>query len=424
MSRRRIWILLVLVAVAAAVIVALAGRGGDAAPAWRTEAVTRGAVRTQVSATGTLSAVTTVQVGSQVSGTIAALYADFNGVVKRGQVLAQLDPTFLRAQVAQNRAELQRAEVQLRQALRDSARVAPLGAQGLASQADLDATQTSLDAARASVAAARATMERAETNLRYATIVSPIDGVVISRDVDEGQTVAASLQAPTLFTIANDLTQMQLETAVDEADIGSIKAGQAASFTVDSYPEMSFRGTVHQVRLQPETIQNVVTYTVVILVENPDLRLLPGMTANVTILVDSVEGVLKVPAGALRFRPPGAAAPGDAGPPRSAPAPAGERREGGPRPTPGSESGGPLAGGGRGRVFVLDGGEPRPVRVRTGLSDGTFTAVFADSLREGDLVIVGTASSTNGAAPASGQVNPFGPRMPTGRSGSSSGGRR
>jgi HlyD family secretion protein len=310
--------------------------------------------------------------------------------------------------VAQSRADRERAQVQVRQAVRDSVRVFTLGAQGLASQSEQDAAQTALDAARASEQSARAGLDRAETNLRYATILSPIDGVVISRSVDVGQTVAASLSAPTLFTIANDLTRMQLEAAVDEADIGTIRDGQPATFTVDSYPDLGFTGTVDQVRLQPETIQNVVSSTVVILVDNPELKLLPGMTANVTILVDHAENVLRVPNAALRFRPA-----------RTAPA-AGEA-QGHTAGTRGGPEEGPIMTGGSGgdreqhrgsfgEVFLLKGGTLRPVRVRTGITDGSFTAAYSDSLNEGDFLVVG-ADRSGGGETESGTVNPFAPRF-------------
>jgi HlyD family secretion protein len=461
MRRKRIWIPVGIVLLAAMVLAFRASQGRGKEPVWRTESLQRGAVRAQVSATGNLKAVTTVQVGSQVSGTIAALNADFNDQVKKGQVLAQLDPTFLRAQVAQSRADRERAQVQVRQALRDSVRVFTLGAQGLTSQSEQDAAQTALDAARASEQSARAGLDRAETNLRYATILSPIDGVVISRSVDVGQTVAASLSAPTLFTIANDLTRMQLEAAVDEADIGTIRDGQPATFTVDSYPELSFAGTVDQVRLQPETIQNVVTYTVVILVDNPELKLLPGMTANVTILVNQAENVLRVPNAALRFRPAGAApsvgGSGGAGGTRGQAGEDGRRAgfggppggtsggmartgdgrggmqgmRGGPGALPrageahgnmagmgGGPGGAPGAGGGDreqhrgsfGEVYVLEGGTPRPVRVRTGITDGSFTAAYSDSLNAGDFLVVGADRGGSGEG-ESGTVNPFAPRF-------------
>lgn len=436
MGRRGWTIVVAIVVVAGGLVGWRTLRPPKAQAAYRTDTVQRGDVRVQVSATGTLQAVTTVLVGSQVSGTISALYADFNDRVRQGQVLAQLDPTFLKAQVAQNRADLIQNDVAVNQAERDSARVWPLQDGNLVSQAEIDAARTALDRARAARAGARAALERAETNLRYATIHSPIDGVVVSRDVDVGQTVAASLSAPTLYTIANDLTRMQLEVAVDEADIGMVKQGQGATFTVDAYPNESFRGEVHQIRLAPETIQNVVTYTVVILVDNPDLKLLPGMTANVSILVDEALGVLKVPAMALRFRPAGAAAGVPRGGPAGVAGPGaaggGQRRGMGGGGGPGGGMGGAGGMGGRqaveghggpaaegpaqrGVIWVLpDGGEPRSLRVRTGLTDGTFTQVVGDSLAEGMSVVIGIAGGSAGTPANQGTVNPFAPRPPSG----------
>lgn len=444
MGNRRTWIVVaVLVLAAGGFWLWRSQRAGRDQPSYRTEAVQRGNVSVQVTATGTVQAVTTVLVGSQVSGTISALYADFNDRVRRGQVLAQLDPTFLRAQVEQTKAELVQAEVRVRQAERDSARVYPLQAGGMVSQVEIDAARTALDQNRAARAAARAALERVETNLRYATIESPIDGVVVSRDVDVGQTVAASLSAPTLFTIANDLTQMQLEVAVDEADIGMVKAGQKATFTVDAHPNDTFRGTVHQIRLAPETVQNVVTYTVVILVENPELKLLPGMTANVSVLVAEERDVLKAPAMALRFRPanaPGAAgAPGARGGASNAPsgrsgrggeggsAMAAGGRMGGGRPGGAGGAGaaggaggagdGPGAGSGAsGVLWVLNSDAAlRPLPVRTGLSDGTYVQVSGEGLAEGMPVVLGFDAGGGAAAASQGAVNPFQPRFPGGR---------
>ena len=449
MRKLGIWITLAAVALIGAAVVWKVVVRGDDAPRYRSEAIARGDVELRISATGTLNPVTTVQVGSQVSGTIAALYADFNDRVRAGQVLAQLDPTFLKAQLAETRANLTRTEVQYRQALRDSARTAPLAEEGLVAQAELDAALTSLEAARASVEAARASLDRAETNLRYATINSPIDGVVISRDVDVGQTVAASFSAPTLFTIAQDLTQMQLEAAVDEADIGSIRDGQPADFTVDAYPELRFTGEVHQVRLSPETVSNVVTYTVVIRVANPDQKLLPGMTANVSVLVDAARGVLKVPVMALRFKPAGAR-PGAggaqaaearhaAGPAHSAGAagtegprmrgergrpsgglPPGAARAAGAAPAATAAPAGDAAAAGRpgtadGQLYLLgEGGALEFLPVRTGVSDGSFTAVYSLALDESLRVVLALESGT---ARASDQelVNPFTPRRPGSR---------
>ena len=442
MGRRGVAIVIVAVLVTAGGFYAWRNaKARGAKPKYRTEVIQRGDIKVQVTATGNLQAVTTVLVGSQVSGTISALFADFNDRVSSGQVLAQLDPTFLKAQTAQNRADLQRADVQVRQAERDSARIYPLLDDGLVSIADMDVARTALDQARASRASAQAALERAETNLRYATIHSPIDGVVISRDVDMGQTVAASLSAPTLFTIANDLQKMQLEVAVDEADIGMVKGGQQATFSVDAYPADLFRGVVHQIRLAPETVQNVVTYTVVILVENPGEKLLPGMTANVSILADEARDVLKVPAMALRFRPAaaaegrsgGAAAAGGTGGAlagrgemRTAAGGGGERREGGrPGGMPGGRSGAPAEGGSAGdsaagivwksgTVYVLENGrEPQRIDVMTGQTDGTFVAVRGESLRDGMAVVLGLGVGGQSGG-NQGAVNPFTPRMPAG----------
>lgn len=443
MGRRGMAIVVVMVLVAAGGFYAWrSAKARNAKPQYRTEAVQRGDIKVQVTATGNLQAVTTVLVGSQVSGTISALYADFNDRVRNGQVLAQLDPTFLKAQVAQSRADLQRTDVQVRQAARDSARVFPLLNGGLVSEADIDASRSALDEARASRASAAAALDRAETNLRYATIHSPIDGVVISRDVDVGQTVAASLSAPTLFTIANDLKKMQLEVAVDEADIGMVKGGQLATFSVDAFPNEQFHGVVHQIRLAPETVQNVVTYTVVILVENPAEQLLPGMTANVSILVDEADDVLKVPAVALRFRPPAGAvtlAPGGAG--GAVEGRGGSRRvgggegmreggrRGGARPDssrPGNWAGGPAGAGAAaeapggtawlpGTLYVLGSTlNLKPIAVMTGQTDGTFVAVRGEGLRDGEPVVVGLEVGGQGGG-NQGAVNPFTPQMSRGR---------
>jgi len=411
--RKSIWV--ILVATLLVLVVVLVGwvlphRRGQA-EAYRTDTIQRGEVRVQVSATGTLNAVTTVQVGSQVTGTIAALYADFNDPVREGQVLALLDPTFLKAQVAQNEADLERARVQVRQAERDYARQKPLREQGLASQAEADATETALDAARASEKAAEASLERGRTNLRYATITCPIDGVVISRNVDVGQTVAASLSAPTLFTIAKDLTQMQLEAAVDEADIGLVRVGQPVTFTVDAFPDRSFQGTVQQIRLAPQTIQNVVSYTVIVRVQNPDQALLPGMTANATFLIEEARDVLKVSSAAFLFRPPQVASAREHGGSAGRPAHAAGADQVLPPGLPAGQ--GPILNGASARpaavpLFLLrPDGKLRRVMVQQGISDGTFTAVTSDSLSEGMTVVVALNRSPQGGG--QGTVNPFMP---------------
>ena len=281
-------------------------------------AVAKGPVVARVTATGILSAVVTVQVGSQVSGRIAKLYADFNSTVKKGQLIAEIDPALFEANLEQAKANVLAAEGQLKQAKatvlaarRTYDRDKPLRANNLIAQADLDTAETTLQAAEAAVVAARgqlaqarAQLTQAQVNLAYTTIVSPIDGTVISRSVDVGQTVAASLQAPTLFTIAEDLRKMQVDTSVAEADVGKLAAGMEATFVVDAFPDERFKGTIRQIRNAPQTQQNVVTYDAVIDVQNPELKLRPGMTANVTFVYADRPDVLRVPNAALRFRPP------------------------------------------------------------------------------------------------------------------------
>jgi len=384
-----------------------------------TSEVQKGDISILVTATGQVQAVITVQVGSQVSGTIAALYADYNSRVKKGQILAQLDPTFLKAQVAQSEANLEKANASAELAEEQAVRSESLYAKNMISESDRDAAKTSYASAKADVKSSQADLARVRTNLEYTTITSPIDGVVISRNVDVGQTVAASLQAPTLFTIAQDLTKMQVDASIDEADIGKIKDGEKVLFTVDAYPDLSFKGTVNQVRLNPTVVQNVVSYDVIIDVPNPDLLLMPGMTANVTVLVDESLDVLKVPATALRFRP----------------ASAGKRShsnmQGGAQvsqaaqhidsSSTSSNSAGPRKRN-QSLIWILDPqGKPEPIPVKVGISDGNFTQVTSDSLREGENVIIGEKGADR-TANNSQQVNPFVPRF--GGGGGGGGGRR
>jgi HlyD family secretion protein len=284
-----------------------------AAPKYRTASVERGDITSTVSATGTVAPVLQVQVGSQVSGTLAKLSADFNSHVKSGQVLAQLETSAFVARLAQAEAAVAKADAAVRDGQRQLTRSQELVKGDYISQADLDASKLQLEQRQADLKQARATLQSAQVDLDHTTIRSPIDGVVISRSVDVGQTVAASLQAPQLFVIANDLKNMQVETKIDEADIGRIKPGLPVQFTVDAFPDVNFSGTVSQVRLEPITESNVVTYTTVIATRNDDLRLKPGMTANVTVLVETRQNVLKVPNAALRFRPDGAGSGGGRG---------------------------------------------------------------------------------------------------------------
>jgi len=377
-----------------------------------TAEIERGDITIMVTATGTLEAVTTVQVGSQVSGTISALYADFNSQVKKGQLIAQLDPTFLKAQVAQAQADFESAKASTDLSKKEYERSLSLFQKNMISESEKDNSLTKYELAKAQEKSAQANLDRVKTNLDYATITSPIEGVVISRNVDVGQTVAASLQAPTLFTIAKDLTKMKVKASIDEADIGKIKENQEVSFTVDAYPEQNFKGNVSQIRLSPEVVQNVVSYDVIIEVSNPDLLLKPGMTANVTILIDQRENILKVPSGALRFQP------------------ATEQKESSSKrnegmnmarnlpPPENIDSAKPNPSGlrktGQNALWILSPqGKPEPVLVQIGISDGTSTQVITDKLKEGDKVITGqkgAVSTSNNQ-----QVNPFTPRFGGGR---------
>jgi HlyD family secretion protein len=303
MSRRR-WI-----ATAAVLVVVIAGlwwwrsRAAGAAPKYRTAQVDQGSVESVVSATGTIRPVVQVEVGSQVSGIVQKLFADYNSRVKAGQIICQLEPSSFNARVVQSEASVARAAATARDGERSLARAQELKAKDYVSQAELDAAVVALEVRRADLKQARAELAAAQVDLEHTTIRAPIDGVVISRSIDLGQTVAASLQAPKLFVIANDLAQMQVETAIDEADIWQIRQGLPASFTVDAFPDRDFQGTVSQVRLEPITDQNVVTYVTVIRTQNPDGRLRPGMTANVTVKIERRDGVTRVPNAALRYRP-------------------------------------------------------------------------------------------------------------------------
>ncbi|MCG6537934.1 MAG: efflux RND transporter periplasmic adaptor subunit, partial [Syntrophales bacterium LBB04] len=285
-------------------------------PKFRTEKTARGTIQATVTATGTVNAVVTVLVGTQVSGTIKSIYVDFNSPVKKGQLIALIDPSTFDAQVAQARANLLAARANLEKdetaevdTKRTMGRNKELFSRNLIARSDLDTAETNYNsskaqcgAAKAQVAQAQAALKTAEINLMYTRIVSPVDGTVVSRNVDVGQTVAASFQTPTLFNIAKDLTKMQIDSNVAEADIGRVKVDQPVEFTVDAYPDIIFKGRVSEVRKAPITVQNVVTYDVVVKVDNPDLKLMPGMTANISIIVAKKENVLKIPNAALRFR--------------------------------------------------------------------------------------------------------------------------
>lgn len=369
-------------------------------PEYKTEKVSRGSIVAQVIASGTVNPVTLVQVGSQVSGTILKLYADYNSPVRKGQVIAQIDPALFQAKVDQAEADLKNAQALLEKekanwadAQRTYQRYQTLFKDQMISRMELDQAQTKVEVAQAAVKAllaqieqAQANLKTARTNLNYTTIRSPVNGIVVARNVDVGQTVAASLQAPTLFTIAQDLREMEVHTSVDEADIGKVKVGQAATFTVDAFPGETFSAAVYQIRNAPTTVQNVVTYDVVLRVKNPELKLKPGMTANVTIVTERKDDVLMIPNSVLRFRMP--------------PAKLAEMAKAAGRTyTPIDPNRIPK------NIRVLwvprEGKNPRPVLVRTGSSDGKFTeiTVLRGELKEKDPVISELVKNDKAAGP-------------------------
>ncbi len=360
-------------------------------PAFRTEPITRGDVQQTVTATGTVNAVTTVLVGTQVSGTIKSLFVDFNSRVTKGQLIALIDPEMFEAQVAQAKANVEKAEATFRDADRSITRNRELFSRNLVPRSDLDTAETNFDSAKAQVEQAKAALRVADTNLRYTRILSPVDGVVISRNVDIGQTVAASFQTPTLFTIAQDLTKMQLNTNIAESDIGIVKVGQDVEFTVDAYPDTIFKGKVWQKRQAPITVQNVVTYDVVIKVDNSDLRLMPGMTANVSIIITIRNNVLRISNTALRFKmidKPAGASGGNTG----------STGEANKRGGPSAEKKGPA-------VWVLEDGKPKRMAIESGISDGNYTEVVSGDLKEGNQVIIESLKKNKP------QQAPSGPRM-------------
>ncbi len=390
---------------------------------YKTAKVERGTIVSNVAATGNLSAVITVQVGTQVSGTIQKLYVDFNSRVKKGQPIAEIDPSLFNAAVEQSQgnhfsaeANLQKAKIALIDAERTFKRSKQMLADGIISQGDFDTAETTLHSAKAAVKGAegvlaqtRGSLMQAQTNLRYSVIRSPVDGVVISRAIDVGQTVAASFSTPTLFTIAQDLTKMQIEVSVDEADISRIQLEQKASFTVDSYPEQTFRGKVIQIRSAPIITQNVVTYVVVVSVDNSDMKLKPGMTANVSVEVAKKDDVLKLPPAALRFKPK---SKGDEPKEKSS----GERTgASGQRPMGGAPGGVGKGGSGKAKertlqVYLLTDGKPVATPVKTGIANNSSIELVESSLKEGNEVIIEqVGGDTKKKAGAS--ASPMGPRF-------------
>ncbi|HET7694801.1 MAG TPA: efflux RND transporter periplasmic adaptor subunit [Vicinamibacterales bacterium] len=377
----------------------------EPAPALTTAAVTRGDIVNVVSATGTLQAVTTVQVGSQISGTVESLHADYNSMVRKGQLLARLDSSTYATALEQAQAALQSAEAEVERlrvarAAADAAlvRARELTARQLLPAADLQTAETDsrtaaaqLVGAEARVAQARSGVRTAQVNLSKTVITSPIDGVVIARNVDVGQTVAASLSAPTLFIIAADLTQMQLNASIDESDLGQVAAGQTVTFTVDAYPSDRFSGTVSQVRLNATSVNNVVTYAAIVDAPNPALKLKPGMTATLTVEIARREGVLRVPAAALRFKPSAEVL---------------ARLESTPAQQPPK---GPT-------LWIPSGKGIAPLPVKTGAADATYTEVIGSSLVEGATVVTRAAVPGDAAAAARpSSPNAGNPLLPAGR---------
>lgn len=388
MNRKLIVSAIIVLLLAVAFIFARCGKSHSTE--FQTATVSRGPITQAVTATGTLNPVVNVQVGSQVSGNIQKLFVDFNSKVKAGDVVAQIDPALFKATVTQAEGDLASAQAGLELAKVNATRTQALVAKQNSSQQDLDQAMANLHQAEANVKIKQGALDKAKADLDHCTITSPVDGEVISRSVDVGQTVAASLQAPVIFTIANDLTKMQIDANVAEADVGVVATDQPVDFTVDAFPARTFHGKVVQVRNAPITVQNVVTYDTVIGVSNADLKLKPGMTANVSIMIAHKDDALQIKNAALRYRPADGSAP--------------------PPLTKGGSS--PAGRGGAGRerknertVYVLSGGRPTPVLIKTGISDGVVTEVL-EGLKEGDRVVTAELTSAASSAPA---TNPFGP---------------
>lgn len=390
----------------------------EAAP-YRLAVVERGDVEATISSTGTLNPVTTVQVGTQVSGKVVALYADFNDRVTEGQLIARIDPMLQEQAVREAESSLARARAELERAEREFERNRALYDQKVLTESEFNQVEYTMKVSRANLTSAEVNLERARQNLEYTQIYSPIDGIVVERNVEPGQTVAASMSAPQLFLIANDLAEMEILATVDESDIGQIQEGQTVRFSVQAYPTETFEGVVRQVRLQSTTLENVVNYTAVVGVRNDSGRLLPGMTASVEFLVQSASDVLRVPNAALRLRPTDAMIAQvempTMGGARGEGQGQGRGAEGGRRMVAGGEGGGAAfaggpAGAGRrggGNVAMLwttdNSGKLRIIPVRTGITDGTVTAIEGEGITEGMQVIAGVNQATGATA----TTNPF-----------------
>ena len=464
--KKSIWII-ILIAIAGMAVGAwfLFGKKTEKKIEWRSSRAEQGDIKVVVTATGIVNADTIVAVGTQVSGIISKMFVDYNSKVRKGQVIAILDTTSLASSVEDASANLFRNQVALNQQKRNYDRTKQLFEQKVVAQADYDQALSDYETSQANLRSAKSSYNRAIINLKYATIVAPVSGIVVSRAVDVGQTVAASFSTPTLFSIANDLTKMQVQASIDEADIGKIKVDQEVTFTVDAYDDQVFTGNVRQIRLQPTNTQNVVKYTVIITVPNPDLKLMPGMTANITVKIQEVKDVMKIPASALRFWPPqeyldenlkkmpdstqkmitrimefkkmaqsgsgsrqgsgsgfgggsmggGAASQGPGGGMGGFQRPSGMGGGAGQ----GMRGGGKGGRGSRGMVWVKKGELILPIRVRTGITDGSVTEANGN-IKDGDELITGVVNS-DPTKTSTQQQNPFAPQMQ--RPGGNQGGR-
>lgn len=385
----KVWLLVAVVAIAAVAVWALSGGKKEEKIEFDTAAVAPANIQNSITATGTIEPVTSVTVGTQVSGIVSKLYVDYNSVVKKGQVIAELDKTNLLSQLNTAKAQLATAQSQLNYQTTNLNRYKTLYQKGLVAADDYDNAQLSYKQAKEQVASAKEEVQRAQTNLGYATITSPIDGVVLSKSVEEGQTVAASFSTPELFTIAQDLTNMQVVADVDEADIGDVKEGERVSFTVDAYPDDTFEGTVKQVRQEATTTNNVVTYEVVISAPNADLKLKPGLTANVTIFTAERKGVLSVQSKALRFTPQ--------------------------KETVGKMKIVDQTAGAKNKVWTIEGNNIVAHKVNIGMTDGTNTQILS-GIAAGTKVVTGLSvtggDDDDAQANASGEKSPFAPGPP------------
>ena len=385
----KVWLVVAVVIIVAIVAWALSGSKKEEQISFETAAVAPANIMNSITATGTIEPVTSVTVGTQVSGIVSKLYVDYNSVVKKGQVIAELDKTNLMSQLNSAKTQLATAQSQLNYQTTNFNRYKTLYQKGLVAADDFDNAKLSYTQAKEQVASAKEEVQRAQTNLGYATITSPIDGIVLSKSVEEGQTVAASFSTPELFTIAQDLTNMQVVANVDEADIGDVKEGERVSFTVDAYPDDTFEGTVKQVRQEATTTNNVVTYEVVISAPNADLKLKPGLTANVTIYTAERKGVLSVPSKALRFTPQ--------------------------KETVGKMKIVDQTGNAKNKVWSIEGNSIVAHKVNIGMTDGTNTQIL-NGISAGVKVVTGLnvtgGEQDDAQADAGGEKSPFAPGPP------------